>query len=342
MGSTKLFKISVLIPTKNRAAALREAFNALAAQTYSHFEVIVVDGYSTDGTHKVVEEYSDKFTILFSSQDGGLVRAENKGLQMATGDIVVRTDDDAVADSHWLETINQTFNLAQDIGGCTGPTVIPKDHLELRDIFSFQKRFTSRSLLWRVIGQFYNGYLLEGRPFAVSRWFRSGAFSLGSNFDEFTSIPGPIEVDHHESCNMAVRRDLLKAIGGFDPSYIGIGDYNEADVSFKIRSLGYRIVFHPGARVAHLPSKAGIFAERRAAYSRMLNFVNFYFAHIKPNSWDKLTRFVAYLAFQNVYYTYKFFTTGQFNQLGAYLGTIVGLAKNVFRLSSWRGGMFQD
>lgn len=331
--------ISVLIPTKNRAPALREALRALERQTYRQFEVVIVDGNSTDDTPRVPQEFAATLSITFASQEGGLIAQENVGWRRAKGDVVVRTDDDAVADPRWLESINEAFNLSRDVGGCTGPTVIPNDHRACRDIFAYQERFRAGSPFWRGLGRFYYGYLLEGRPFDVSRWFASGAFSLGSNVEEHAVVPRPIEVSHHEACNMAVRRDLLEAVGGFDPTYRGIGEYNEPDVSFNVRRLGYRLIYHPGARVSHMPSKEGFFKERPAAYGRMLNFVTFYFQHVKPNSWRKATRFAAYLAFQNAFFVYKFFATRQWNQLGALGGTAVGLARYAFRPSSWRGGL---
>lgn len=167
---------------------------------------------------------------------------------------------------------------------------------------------------------------MEGQPFTLGKWFKSGAFSLGSNYPKCLSLKEPIEVDHHEACNMAVKKVLLEKIGGFDETYVGIGEFNEPDVSFKIGKIGYKIIFDPKAAVYHLSSKEGFFKERPSSYGRVRNFINFYFKHIKPNTPDKFIRFFSYLLFLNGFFIYKGITTRRLNQFGSILGTIKGLA----------------
>ncbi|MCP3682061.1 MAG: hypothetical protein GY861_05160 [bacterium] len=187
------------------------------------------------------------------------------------------------------------------------------------------------NVLWRLIGKVYFNYFLEGQGSTVGKWFRSGAFSVGSNDEKCLALTNPIEVDYLEACNLAVRKELLKQIGGFDEVFAqGLSDFNEADVSFKIRRLGYRIMFNPQAVVYHLPVET--FSKGRPqAYGRMINFITFYFRHIKPNTFDKILRFGSYLLFLNGYYVYNFITTRQMNQLGSIPGTAVGLVNNTFR-----------
>ena len=175
----------------------------------------------------------------------------------------------------------------------------------------------------------YFDYFLEGDVLSVGRFFRSGAFSLGSNYTDCLEMGEPFEVDHHEACNMAIRRDLLEKVGGFDCQYGGVGDYHEADVSFKIIEQGSKILFNPKARVDHLPSQTGVYVERANSYWRTLNFINFYFRHIRPNTFDKFVRFTLYLTFLNSYFVYKAITTKQINQVGALHGTLVGLKRNI-------------
>lgn len=323
--------ISVLIPTKNRSASLVQCLDSLTKQKFRDFEVVIVDGGSTDDTRYVVDKYAEKLSIIYEEQEGGLIPQQNKGWQISNGAIVVRTDDDVIATPEWLHAIVETFRMSDKIGGVTGPTVIPGDRKEFRDLFFFQRKLRSGSLFWRLLGVVYFQYFLEGQPYAVSKWFKSGAFSLGSNYPECMALKGPIEVDHHEACNMAVRKVLLERIGGFDETYVGIGEYNEPDVSFKITELGYRIMFNPKAAVYHRPSKEGFFKDRPDSYGRVLNFINFYYRHIKPNTPDKIIRFFLYLLFLNCFWVYKFVTTKQVSQLGCIYGTVVGLANNVFR-----------
>jgi glycosyltransferase involved in cell wall biosynthesis len=327
-------KVSVIIPTKNRCEALKQCLDSLMTQTYKNLEIIIVDGGSTDRTKELVNDYSNKLPIVFTVQNGGLIPQENKGWRIASGDIIVRTDDDVIADSGWIEEIVNTFNLSDKVGGVTGPTIIPEKRKEYRDLFHFQKKLTQGGIFWKLIGKIYFDYFLEGEPFAIGKWFRSGAFSLGSNYPECLKLKEPIEVDHHEACNMAIKKYILEKIGGFDETFVGIGEFNEPDVSFKIRKVGYKTMFNPKARVEHFPSREGFFKERPNSYGRILNFINFYFRHIKPNTPDKFVRFFSYLLFLNGFFIYKAITTRQINQLGCIPGTIVGLTKNLFKISN--------
>jgi glycosyltransferase involved in cell wall biosynthesis len=321
-------RISVLIPTKNRSASLAQCLESLTKQSFTDFEVVIVDGGSTNETKKVVERYSTKLQIILDFQGGGLIQRENKGWQISNGEIVIRTDDDVITTPKWLDAVSQTFAISNDIGGVTGPTIIPQEKMRFRDLFFFQEKLKNGGYFWRFLGKIYSDYFMEGQLFAVGRWFKSGAFSLGSNYPKCLKLKEPLEVDHHEACNMAIKKTLLSKIGGFDETYIGLGEYNEPDVSFKIINLGYRILFNPAAAVFHVPSEAGVFNERPNSYGRALNFVNFYFRHICPTTIDKFVRFLSYLGFLNGFWFYKFITTKQTNQLGSIKGTIVGLAKN--------------
>lgn len=330
-------KISIIIPTKNRRETLSRCLTSLVKQDYQDFEVIIVDGGSTDGTTNLVKEYRARLAVKFVRQKKrGLVNAVNEGWSVSDGDIVIRTDDDIMATREWLKKVVETFCISNDIGGVTGPTIIPEEQKRYRDLFYFQEKLKNGNILWRSMGKLYFDYFLEGEPFAVSKWFKSGAFSLGSNYPECLKLKEPIEVTHQEACNMATRKDLLEKVGGFDEIFKGIGEFNESDVSFKIRKLGYKIMFNPKAVLYHLPSKEGFFKERRNSYGRILNFINFYFRHIKPNTLDKFVRFFSYLLFLNGFFIYKFITTRQINQLGCIPGTIIGLTRNVFKMNAGR------
>jgi len=322
--------VSVIIPTKNRCESLRKCLDSLLMQKYRNFEVVVVDGGSTDGTIDLVTEYMSMLAIrLIGQKRKGLVNAVNEGWIASHGEIVVRTDDDIVADAGWLLEIVKTFRSSTTIGGVTGPTIIPEELKGSRDVFYFQNKMRSAGNFWSLLGIIYFYYFLEGRPTVIGQFFRSGAFSLGSNYSDCLRLTKAIDVDHHEACNMAVKRDQLEEIGGFDEIYLGVGEYSEADVSFKIRKLGYRIVFNPKALVYHLTSKEGVFGERSSSYGRVLNFINFYFKHIKPDTLDKFVRFYCYLLFLNGYWIYKFVITRKKDQLGCLIGTAIGLARNV-------------
>ncbi len=326
-------KASVFIPTGNRAESLKRVLDSLAAQTYTDFEVLIVDYKSTDETPRVIESFKKKLTItVIEQKQKGLSRAANLALDHANGDIFIRTDDDVMMKPFWLEAIVETVKDPK-VGGVTGPTVIPDEYAKNRDLFVFEDTFKKGNLFWKIIGKVYFNYFMEGNPRRVSHWFKSGAFGLGSNFESAAKEPVQ-EATNLEACNFSVRTELLRKVGGFDLIYGGVGEYHEADAAFKIKELGYRLVFNPKAYLNHCPSQDGFFNDRPESSSRMINFIYFYLRHLKVDSLDKALRFISYVLFLDAYYLYMFLKTKQSSQLGAIPATFAG--PFVYFLSSSR------
>lgn len=319
--------ISVFIPTGNRASSLEIVLKSLTKQDYTNFEVIIVDYKSKDDTFKIIDKYIRKLKIkVIEQKTKGLVKAANIALRQAKGQIFVRTDDDVLVSRGWLKAISKTFSSNKNVGGVTGPTVIPINFRKNRDLFIFEQKLKEGNILWKIIGKLYFNYFMEGEPYRVSHWFDSGAFGLGSNFEAAEKEPLQ-EITNLEACNFSVRTLLLKRVGGFDTSYSGVGEYHEADAASKIKNLGYKLIFNPEVYLNHRPSQEGFFKERPASYSRMINFVIFYMRHIKPNTLRKLSRFALYLIFLDCYYFFMAVKTANIYQLGAIPGTLMGLIK---------------
>ena len=92
-------KVSTIIPTYNRSAELLATLNSALAQTYSDFEVIVVNDGSEDNTRQVAEGIDDpRVTVIHHPQNRGVAAARNTGIQAARGSLVAFLDDD----DRWL------------------------------------------------------------------------------------------------------------------------------------------------------------------------------------------------------------------------------------------------
>jgi glycosyltransferase involved in cell wall biosynthesis len=94
--SVPLPKISVVIPSFNQAAYVRQCLESVFLQHYPNLEVIVLDGGSTDGSLAILREYQDRCHYFESKPDGGQIAALNRGLfSIATGEILtwLNTDD---------------------------------------------------------------------------------------------------------------------------------------------------------------------------------------------------------------------------------------------------------
>ncbi|HVB34902.1 MAG TPA: glycosyltransferase family A protein [Patescibacteria group bacterium] len=96
-------KVSVLVPTYNRAALLPESLESIFSQTVPPSQVIVINDGSTDDTRKVVESYGRKIEYLEQQPNQGKSTALNLGMQRTTGDYVWIMDDDDIAFPDALE-----------------------------------------------------------------------------------------------------------------------------------------------------------------------------------------------------------------------------------------------
>ena len=97
--------VSVVTVVKNAAGSIADTITSVSVQTYPHREHVIVDGVSTDGTLDIIRANRDKIARLVSEPDAGLYHAMNKGIAMATGDVIgylnsddFYTDPDVIAD----------------------------------------------------------------------------------------------------------------------------------------------------------------------------------------------------------------------------------------------------
>lgn len=112
-------KISIITVVFNAEQTIGDALRSVASQTYSNIEHIVIDGASSDRTIEVVKANSDRISILVSEADGGIYDAMNKGIRLATGDVIglLNADDilqdetviSQVAKAHEDETLDACY-----------------------------------------------------------------------------------------------------------------------------------------------------------------------------------------------------------------------------------------
>lgn len=124
--------ISVLMPVRNGEAFVRDAIESILHQTYSHFELIIVDDGSTDNTNFIIKSYSDVRIKLLKTTGIGLVAALNLALSYATGEYIARMDaDDISLANRFKEQIN-IFEKNSDIGVvCSDVILIDENNLHI-------------------------------------------------------------------------------------------------------------------------------------------------------------------------------------------------------------------
>jgi glycogen synthase len=214
--------VSIVVSTYNRAASLERLLRSLPHLDYRPFEVVVVNGPSTDETETLLAGHAGRVKVA-SCPNPNLSMSRNIGIARAAGDVVVFIDDDALpAGRAWLSSLVEPFTL--DRGGTVGATGGPTLHRDT-DWYEFSEGFTSD-----YAEQVFVGSHDDGQPArAAGRWFRR---TVGNN--------------------CAFLRSALIEIGGFDEHFEYYLD--ETDVCLRLARAGYRVVSTPRAAVRHYPA----------------------------------------------------------------------------------------
>jgi len=107
-------KISIITVSYNSSATIRDTIESVLSQTYPDFEYILVDGKSTDDTLAIIQSYQHPNIRWVSEPDKGIYDAMNKGLKLATGDVVgILNSDDFYMHPEVLSKVAQTFEAEQ-------------------------------------------------------------------------------------------------------------------------------------------------------------------------------------------------------------------------------------
>lgn len=216
----KHLTVSIIINTYNRAESLALTLRSLRRLNYPDFEVIVINGPSTDDTERIMELHRRDIRVG-TCPDCNLSVSRNVGIEMACGDLVAFLDDDAIPDEDWLNDIVVAFD-SDEVGGAGG------------------------------IVYDYTGYGLQYR-YSVSNRLGSAAWNIDRPGEEFC-YPGCLVFPYLQGTNAVFRRSALLEIGGFDEEF----DYylDETDACLRMVDAGYLLKQLPNARVYHrlLPS----------------------------------------------------------------------------------------
>lgn len=214
-------KVTVAIPTYNRAKYLRQTLAGIAAQRFprDHVEVLVIDNNSTDDTAEVVAAFADAWPaprrIVETRQ--GLDFARNRAVAEARGEIIVFGDDDILVEPDWLAQITVPLLADADARriGAVGGEVVP--------VFP------------------------DGLPDWVREWHAPLAFRPDA---------GPLEAKHCPmGANLAFPRWMFERLGLFHTALDrAAGNYfsgGDSEMIRRVRAAGLEVWFAPGAAVRH-------------------------------------------------------------------------------------------
>jgi glycosyltransferase involved in cell wall biosynthesis len=170
-------ELSIIIPTLNEETTIAQTLQSLIKQDFKHgFEIIIVDGGSTDNTLQIARNYDVNVIIAHGEN---IARSQNIGAASAATDVLIFTQADTTMPRNWLRKIYGEFARDDDLVAITGPLNLTPDAPTWMKIeyagWNIVRWLTS--LLPLPLGAFFS----SGPNIAVRRW----AFKAIGGYDEF-------------------------------------------------------------------------------------------------------------------------------------------------------------
>jgi len=166
-------KVSIITITYNSAATVEDTLRSVVNQDYPNIEYLIIDGKSKDNTLQIVDKYKDKITKVVSEKDKGLYDALNKGIALASGEIVgMLHSDDLYASNQVISDIVKTFESNPEAEGVYADLVF----VDRNDINKITRTWESGDY---EEGDFLNGWMPPHPTFFVRKecYERFGGFN---------------------------------------------------------------------------------------------------------------------------------------------------------------------
>jgi hypothetical protein len=220
--------VSVVIPTYNNLALLRECLRSVRALDYpvDRLEVTVVDNGSGDGTYRAVHAPELGVRCVRLEQNTGFAAACNRGAADSSGDYVAFLNDDAMSDPQWLNRMFEALDEAEPGTVCVASRIMSRDGKEIE--------FNGAS----------SNLFGVGRPRSVWGW-PDAPQPPGKGSPLLFASGGA----------MLIHRRTFLDVGGFDPSFFAY--FEDVDLGWRLWVLGYRVVYAPDALVRHIGGATG-------------------------------------------------------------------------------------
>jgi hypothetical protein len=232
--------VSIIVVNWNRERLLKDCLCSLSRQSYSNYEIIVVDNGSSDNSVSFIKENFSTVKVIELAENKGFTGGNAAGLNVASGDFIALINNDARAERDWLERLVTPMLAETDVGICASKIVI--DDAEVIDS-------AGNGLVTAGVG--FNRGLGMGRGHFASSELVFGACGAAALY----------------------RRRMLDEVGFFDDRFFLYDE--DTDLSFRAQLAGWKCVYVPDAIVYHKGNAtAGRLSDTHVYYhTRNLEFV---------------------------------------------------------------------
>lgn len=216
---TPKIKVSIIIPVFNNFLYTEQCIKSVMSGMNYNTEVIVINDASTENNiYNYLESLKNKINVIHNAKNIGFLKSCNKGAQLAQGEYLLFLNNDTIPHEHCFKNLVETLEQNREIGAVGAKLIYPDGKLQ------------------EAGGIIFND--------------ASGCnFGRGDdpNKHDYNYVR---EVDYCSGACLLVRRDLFEKTGGFDerfsPAY-----YEDTDLCFSIRKLGYKVIYQPKSSIVH-------------------------------------------------------------------------------------------
>ncbi len=308
-------KASIIILNWNTAEDTIECLESLKRQTEKSFEVILVDNASKPSDVEKLKAYSERerqldMHFLFNRENMGFAGGSNAGLKLAHGEILISLNNDTVVTEDWLENILAPFRDSSV--GAVGSKVI----------YFYEKD--------KKIVQFSGGRVT----------FYGAAICDGQGKPDNNMPSESTESQWLMGAAFAFRRSVIEKMGEWFCEYF-FAYYDEVDVCWRIRSMGYKIIYCPKSLVYHKGS-ASVKINKFSYMQQKLSFRNKYLAFWRNLPLYKFLVVLPFLCLYDILRCIKYAMKGEFYFTKYYLDGIVSFLFSLNKVGKMRLGKLSD
>lgn len=224
-------RVSVVIPTRNSEKYLKEALDSILGQTFTDFELLIVDDNSTDGTLEIIRGYEDSRITVLKGPGKGLAAALNFAYRQARGEFIARMDADDIADVTRLGKQVAFLDEHLDVGVCG------TKFQQFMDGDAIHHHMENVRYVDMLMGC-YIGHptaMLRRQLFAENNLFYDESMRFSEDYDLWTRAIRVTKLGNVQEILLRYRRHNDSV------SIAHVDEMHRLDVGVKIRMIGYLV-----------------------------------------------------------------------------------------------------
>jgi hypothetical protein len=208
--------VSIVVLNWNGEDIIKECIYSLLDQTYSNYEIIIVDNASTDNSVDIIKNEFPEIRLIINQKNLGFASGNNIGIRTAKGKYIALFNNDAVADRNWLLKLVSAILEEKRIGIVSGPI-----------FFSEQPE-----VIWSIGSRFD---LITGLDWDLGKYQKK----------HFT----PENIDYFSMCAILIKKEVFQKIGLLDERFFIY--YEDFDFCLRAKENNYKLKLVPVAVVWH-------------------------------------------------------------------------------------------